>query len=190
MAQWDMAGEAPWSNLRATIYSILYRNPRSNRRIAGFVPMGSDDRVLDVGCGPGSAVRAASPLVASAAGVDASPKMIEIANERSAGFDNVEFKVGAAENLPFPDRAFSIVWTIQSWHHWNDPAAGLKEAARVLMPGGHFYIVEKRTSGQHGLNDARAHQLVQELEDAGFTGAFLTSVRKDLVVSGALPRQS
>jgi len=182
-----MADESPWSNLRATIYSFLYRNPRSNRRIAGFVPMTDTDRVLDIGCGPGSAVRAAAPLVATATGVDAAPKMIEIARERSSRFTNVDFEIAQAESLPFDDKAFTIVWTIQSWHHWNDSGAGLREAARVLEPGGHCYIVEKRTRGAHGLTNDRAEALAAEMNSAGFTGTVVTSVRKDLLVAGGVP---
>lgn len=148
------------------------------------------DRILDIGCGPGSAVRAAAPLVAKATGVDAAPKMIEIARERSTAFTNVEFEIAQAESLPFEDAAFTIVWTIQSWHHWNDSGAGLREAARVLAPGGHFYIVEKRTRGSHGLTNERAADLAAEMEAAGFAGSVVTSVRKDLIVAGGLPADS
>lgn len=181
-----MPREAPWSDLKATLYSLLYRAPRTNTRISGIVPLKATDRVLDVGCGPGAAVRTAAAIASHATGVDASPKMIEIARRRSAGVENVTLEEASAEDLPFADASFTVVWTIQSWHHWNDSRAGLREAARVLTSGGHLYVIEKKTSGDHGLSPESAARLAAEMDASGFTGSIVTTVRKYLVVSGTV----
>jgi ubiquinone/menaquinone biosynthesis C-methylase UbiE len=80
----------------------------------------------------------AGPQSPRAVGVDRSEAMIAIARRRSPGFPNVEFAVGPAESLPFPDAGFDRVWTIHSFHHWEDPARGIAEVLRVLRPGGYF----------------------------------------------------
>ncbi len=122
--------------------------------------------------------------------MDASPKMTEIARARSAGISNVTFATGTAEALPFDDDSFSVAWSIQSWHHWNDADAGLREAARVLAPGGHLYIIERSTRGAHGLDDERAAQLVDSFGRAGFEGAIATKNGKNHIVSGTTPALS
>src|ERR1051326_1570508 len=65
-------------------------------------------RVLDVGCGPGTvAARLAREFGAEAFGVDVSPKMIEVA--RQAHGEEAQFRVAAAEALPFEDETFDAV---------------------------------------------------------------------------------
>lgn len=181
-----MPDEAPWSTAKATLYSLVSRNPRSNRRISEMIELGSDARVLDIGCGPGAAVRAVAGTVERAVGVDASLKMVEIARRRSASLSNAEFFVGSAEALPFPAATFTSVWTIQSWHHWNDSLAGLTEAARVLEPGGIFAVIERKTKGDHGLSENVAAELEAELVSVGFERTSVRRHRKFLVVSGSV----
>jgi ubiquinone/menaquinone biosynthesis C-methylase UbiE len=64
-----------------------------------------DDRVLDVGCGPGLAARAAIERGASAIGVDFSEAMIDEARGRNPG---VEFRVADAQSLPFENGSFDL----------------------------------------------------------------------------------
>lgn len=182
-----MAEELPWSNRKAFVYSLLSKNPASNRHIARFVDLAASDQVLDIGCGPGSAVRAVAADVQKAVGVDASPKMVEIARRRSALLENVEFLVGSAEALPFPDDTFTVAWTIQSWHHWNDSLAGLGEVWRVLRPGGTFAVLERKTRGSHGLSESRAAALQTEFAAVGFVETAVTRQGKFYSVSGTVP---
>ncbi len=179
-----MADEAPWSRLRSEIYALFGRNPRSNRRLPSIAELDSTQAVLDIGCGPGAAVRAAADWVARAVGVDRSESMIDIARRRSRRFPNVEFAVGGAEALPFPDAEFDRVWTIHSFHHWEQPAAGLAESLRVLRPGGRLLIVESETRGSHGLDRRRADELAAKLAAIGFTAASVAKPFRQLVVTG------
>jgi ubiquinone/menaquinone biosynthesis C-methylase UbiE len=176
--------ETEWSKLKSTIYSFLYRNPKSNRLVVDYAMLTPDDRVLDIGCGPGSAVRAAARFVTGghAAGVDRSAAMIDIARRRSTGFDNVGFEVGTAESLPMGNGVFTVAWTAHSFHHWSDGEAGLREIKRVLSPGGRLFVVENRSMGEHGLTLDRAIDLQYLLGDLGFVDASVDRLGKDYVI--------
>jgi ubiquinone/menaquinone biosynthesis C-methylase UbiE len=81
-------------------------------------------------------------------GVDPSAPMIAVA--RSKGL-RARFAIAAAESLPFADASFDAVVTTISMHHWVDPAAGLRELARVLRPGGRAVIVDMQRGGFYRL---------------------------------------
>ena len=98
--------------------------------------LGEGDRLLDVGCGTGAAVRAAAEVVERAVGVDLSPKMLAEARERAGGLPGVEFVEGDSENLPFGDGEFTAVLCTTSLHHYPHPEVAAREFARVLAPGG------------------------------------------------------
>ncbi|HMF33577.1 MAG TPA: methyltransferase domain-containing protein [Candidatus Lokiarchaeia archaeon] len=97
--------------------------------------------ILDVGCGTGKLLRAAGVRWPNAAriGVDAVEGMIEVAQDLTP---DVTFHVGVAENLPLPDSSVDLVFSTTSFHHWTDQTAGLGEVARVLRPGGHFFLAD------------------------------------------------
>jgi ubiquinone/menaquinone biosynthesis C-methylase UbiE len=100
------------------------------------------DRFLDVGCGSGAAVRAASETVEYAVGVDLAPAMIERARQLASGLSDVEFVVGDSEQLPFPDGTFTAVLCSSSFHHYPHPGQALEQMARVLSPNGRLVIAE------------------------------------------------
>lgn len=179
-----MADTSPWSRLKSEIYSLFGRNPKSNRLVPSIADLESSHTILDIGCGPGVAVRAAAGSVQRAVGVDRSESMVAIAHRRSHAFSNVQFIVAGAEDLPFPDETFDRVWTIHAFHHWEDGDRGIAECLRVLKPGGHLLIVENETKGAHGLDDARASDLAQSLRGAGFAEASVSKPHRQLVVRG------
>lgn len=113
------------------------------RRALADLDLRADDRVLDVACGAGKLVRAAAPQVERAVGGDLSPGMIEEARRQTVGTaaaDRVEFVVAPSDRLPFGDGEFTALVTTTSFHHFPDPAASVREMARVLAPGGRIVI--------------------------------------------------
>jgi SAM-dependent methyltransferase len=82
--------------------------------------------------------------MASVVAYDLSEEMTAAVARTAAGrgLDNIQTRQGRAERLPFDDHAFDFVATRFSAHHWGDLHAGLREARRVLRPGGWAVIVD------------------------------------------------
>lgn len=178
-----MADTAPWPRLKSEVYAFFGRNPRSNRTIGSIAELADHHAVLDIGCGPGAAVRAAASHVNRAVGIDRSDAMIAIARRRSIGLANVEYHTAGAEELPFPDASFDRIWTIHAFHHWEDQEAGIRQCLRVLRPGGRLLIVESETNGKHGLTRTAADVLRERLVASGFNAGDVAKHRRQLVVS-------
>jgi arsenite methyltransferase len=101
--------------------------------------------VLDLGSGAGADVLISARRVAPggrAYGVDMTPQMLELAraNAAEAGVDNVEFLQGYLEELPLPDASVDVVISNCVINLAADKAVVLREAARVLRPGGRFAV--------------------------------------------------
>jgi ubiquinone/menaquinone biosynthesis C-methylase UbiE len=97
--------------------------------------------VLDVGCGTGKLLRQARTYwpEAQLIGVDPANGMIEMAKRLTP---NATFLIGMAEALPLQDASVDLALSTISFHHWQDQAAGIREIARVLRPGGYFLLVD------------------------------------------------
>jgi ubiquinone/menaquinone biosynthesis C-methylase UbiE len=110
--------------------------------------VGPGDRLLDVGCGTGKLAIAAARLTSPMGmvfGVDATPAMIDLANERGrAGGSPAQFQVGVAERLRFEDGTFQAVTCSYFFHHLPSPVkpVALREMWRVLAPGGRLVITD------------------------------------------------
>ncbi len=106
-------------------------------------------RVLDLGCGGGHVSFGAAPHVREVVAYDLSPAMLDVVAREAAerSLRNLSTRQGVAEALPFEDGSFDVVLTRYSAHHWRDFDAGLREAARVLKPGGIFGAADSVSPG-------------------------------------------
>src|SRR3954451_979222 len=132
------------------------------------------DRVVDVGCGPGTAVRRAARVGAHLTGVDPAGVMLRAA--RLIGGDgHISYVEGGAEALPLPDTSATVVWSLSAVHHWPELDAGMAEVWRVLEPGGRFVVIEHRARpgapghASHGWTDEQAETFAETCRNAGFT---------------------
>jgi ubiquinone/menaquinone biosynthesis C-methylase UbiE len=91
------------------------------------------EHVLDLGCGTGMFLRELSRRAKFAVGVDASPEMLRVANVRRG---RAALVLADADTLPFPDGSFDAVVSVTLLQNMPDPAATVREVARVLKPGG------------------------------------------------------
>jgi ubiquinone/menaquinone biosynthesis C-methylase UbiE len=99
-------------------------------------------RVLEIGVGMGADYLEWLKAGAQASGVDLSPASIERARLRCefAGYE-ADLQAADAENLPFPDNSFDVVYSYGVMHHSPDTARCIREAWRVLKPGGQARIM-------------------------------------------------
>ena len=112
-----------------------------------LVPVAGRD-VVDVGCGGGLLARGLVARGARVTGVEISESQLAAAVRDDDG-NGARYVVGAAERLPLADGSVDVVVFMRSLHHVPraDMASGLREAARVLRPGGAVYIAEPLTEG-------------------------------------------
>lgn len=105
--------------------------------------------VLDLGCGGGHVAYAAAEAGARVTALDLSADMLAVVAAEAArrGLPIVT-RQGVAEALPFADASFDVVLSRFSAHHWSDFAGGLREAARVLRPGGVAGFVDAVSPGE------------------------------------------
>jgi len=94
-------------------------------------------RTLDVGCGEGRLARDLAALEHDVVGVDASPSMLAAAREASP---EMELHVADAAELPFADASFGLVVAFMSFQDVDDLSGAVREAARVLVPGGRLCL--------------------------------------------------
>ncbi len=95
-------------------------------------------RLLDVGCGPGTITVGFAARVAPGrvTGMDAEPAIIDEARTRHQAQANVDFATGDVYRLDYEDATFDVVHAHQVLQHLTDPVAALREMRRVLCPGG------------------------------------------------------
>ena len=118
--------------------------------LAALVVGKSEARVLDLGCGGGHVSFAVAPHVREIVAYDLSRDMLAVVAEaaRKRGFGNLSTQQGVAEKLPFAAASFDYVLSRYSAHHWGDLDLGLREAARVLKPGGIAGFVDTVAPGR------------------------------------------
>ncbi len=124
--------------------SGVHADSEDLRRMTQAAKLDGNEIVLDVGTGTAHTALAFAPHVATVIGLDLTQAMLDagsaLAKER--GIDNVELRQGEAEALPFDDHSFDIVVARQCPHHFEDVGQAVKEAARVLRPGGKLLILD------------------------------------------------
>jgi ubiquinone/menaquinone biosynthesis C-methylase UbiE len=131
-----------------------------------------NSRILDLSCGPGMEIPALAALVprGEVVGVDLSAGMVIASYERARkeGVSNVAFVQADAMNLPadFEGR-FDVIFCCNSFHHYPDPLAALREMCRVLSPDGKAIIIDPRLS-----EFFLATEPISKWGDPGFVGFY------------------
>jgi ubiquinone/menaquinone biosynthesis C-methylase UbiE len=110
-------------------------------RVVDLLELEPGDRVLEIGFGPGVGIEILSQRasVRSIAGIDPSREMIAQATARNVaaiGTGRVELLQATVDQMPFVDREFDKVVSVNSMQVWPDAVAGMREVRRVLKAGG------------------------------------------------------
>lgn len=101
------------------------------------------ENVLDIGCGSGWLCRLLCERVTQGRviGMDVSDEMVRRARQKYCEVGRAMFVVGSVDEIPWEDRFFSRVVSVESAYYWPDPAKGLREIFRVLREGGAAWIL-------------------------------------------------
>lgn len=115
-----------------------------HHRVAGAVDLSGKD-VLEVGSGRGGGASYVARYLGpkTLVGLDLSAKAVAFCN-RHYSIENLSFRQGDAEALPFPDASFDAVVNVESSHNYPSMTRFLGEVLRVLRPGGHLLITDHR----------------------------------------------
>jgi ubiquinone/menaquinone biosynthesis C-methylase UbiE len=105
-------------------------------------------RVLDLGCGDGLPVTAVARQRARGVGIDVDHSALRAAIARTGvtGDPGARFVKGRIEHLPCPDGSFDVVTSVTVLCLVSDRSAAVREAARVLRPGGRLNSSPKRSN--------------------------------------------
>ncbi len=145
-------------------YSIqLYHHVASQIDLKGL-------KVLEVGSGRGGGSSYISRYhnVAEMVGVDISPTAVDLCN-KTYNINNLIFKVGDSENLPFDDNTFDVIINVESSHCYGSVDNFLTEVKRVVKPGGSFLFC-----------DLRRKEYLEEMLEAINSNGFKLMEKKDI----------
>lgn len=129
------------------------------------------EQALDIGCGTGNHTIWLAEMGLRVTGLDESPAMLEVAAAKTAGTDlPVEWVLGDAHGLPFEAERFDLVVSVAALEFADDRSAVLREAMRLLRPGGRLVLgllTRDSAWGEMNLRDA------EERADSVFAKAHL-----------------
>lgn len=160
-------------------------------------------RYADLGIGDGLLTLMIAEVAESVTAVDISPQMLDQLQRRAqaAGIDNVRTVEGEIEDLPLSDGSFDVAVLSQALHHADVPLRALREAHRILAPGGLLLVLDLLAHAEDWVREKLQHRqlgfteaaLGRLLGEAGFVDVHLQRAARDphppyfitLVASGA-----
>ncbi|MGV7032293.1 ArsR/SmtB family transcription factor [Methylobacterium symbioticum] len=116
--------------------------------------------LIDLGTGTGRMLGLLAPRAERATGLDSSHAMLSVAraNLERLGLNRVELRQGDIHAPPFARASFDLVVVHQVLHYLDDPARALREAARLVAPGGRLLVVDFAPHDLEFLRESQAHR--------------------------------
>lgn len=160
-----------WDRLREEMFGDRFH-------LAALAAFADEQAVIgDLGCGTGQVSAVLAPFVARIIAIDSSAAMLNAAKKRLGEFDNVELRRGELEALPIAEGQLDAALLMLVLHHIAEPANVLREAARVLEPGGRLILVDMLPHDREHYRQQMGHvwlgfpeeQTRRLLLDAGFS---------------------
>lgn len=150
------AHAARWDAIR----SLHVPEARVEQEVCAALADRAIDTLLDLGTGTGRMLEILSPRIQRGLGIDLSPDMLGVArvNLERAGARNCAVRQGDIYSLAMPRDSFDVVLVHQVLHFLDDPARALREAARLLRPGGRLLVVDFAPHDLEFLREAHAHR--------------------------------
>ncbi len=118
--------------------------------VLDFAAPGPGDTCLDLATGPGHTAARLAAAAGFVVGLDIAPGMIAVARDRAAemGLANLAYLIGDVHALPLPAQRLDLVACRIAPHHFHDVGGFLREAARVLNPGGRLVVEDSLAPDQ------------------------------------------
>jgi ubiquinone/menaquinone biosynthesis C-methylase UbiE len=161
------SGRAGW--LTGQVMTMVNRQP--NRLAVEALRIGPEDTVLELGFGPGSAIKAVAEAASRGLvlGIDSSPEMIAQAtrrNRRAIEERRVQLRLGRFDALPWLAGSIDRVLAVNVVYFFSRNADEVREARRVLKPGGllAIYATHKETMQHWKFSGPDTHTLYDEAE--------------------------
>jgi cyclopropane fatty-acyl-phospholipid synthase-like methyltransferase len=163
----------PLGRLAGLVMEWRPSNRERNRRTLELLELGPGDRVLEIGFGPGLAVKWAARRARFVAGIDHSETMLKRAvrrNARAIARGGVELRRASAEDWSDPRASFDKAFAVNVYMFWKQPTAVFHAIAGALRPGGTVAITHQpRQAGATNQGTSRAADLIAgHLREAGF----------------------
>jgi SAM-dependent methyltransferase len=178
--------------------------PFHSRLIKEILSSGLDkkDKIIEIGCGAGGLSRRLAEITTEGevVGIDISEGYLKKLEQSDVSAPkNLVFRLGSAENVPYPDNYFDHAVCSASFCFWREPEKGLKEVARVVKPSGKLYIADGYKEGPawvtvgakifgllsaYEMNFYSSQEFSEFLQGAGFTVVYQKEVMGTLVTMG------
>jgi ArsR family transcriptional regulator len=184
----DAAGEyfarnaARWDEIR----SLYVSDADVEAAILRAAGPGPFRRLVDLGSGTGRMLTLLAPHAEAALGLDLSQQMLNLARNRvtEAGLAGCELRHGDIFATRLPDASADLVVVHQVLHYLADPAAAVKEAARLVAPGGKLIIADFAPHRLEFLREQHQHrrlgfaepEMARWLDDAGLASPQVTAL--------------
>jgi ubiquinone/menaquinone biosynthesis C-methylase UbiE len=129
-----------WDTMR-----LAYYDERVIEKMADVTSIGKGSVIADVGTGTGFVAAGLAPRVKRVIGIDNASAMLRVARENldSLSVSNAELLVGDLAGLPLADNSVDAAFANMVLHHAVEPAAMLKEMARIVRPDGTIVITDE-----------------------------------------------
>jgi len=173
---------ARWDEIRS-LYVSDAAVESAIRQAAGPGPF---RRLVDLGSGTGRMLTLLGPQAEAALGLDLSQQMLNLARNRvtEAGLAGCELRHGDIFSTRLPDESADLVVVHQVLHYLADPAAAVKEAARIVAPGGRLIIVDFAPHRLEFLREQHQHrrlgftepEMARWLGDGGLSAVRVTAL--------------
>lgn len=114
-------------------------------------------KILDVGCGPGTATKLFAQRGFTIIGIDIGKDLIAVAKKNSSEFPDVSYQTVSFEDVEFQPETFDLIYSAQAWH-WIEPEIAYKKANELLKDEGYLALFWKH-------EDFEKTEFIQEVTD-------------------------
>jgi SAM-dependent methyltransferase len=182
-----------WGRAAGLVMAHRSSNRKRNAWAVSLLEVRPDDRVLEVGFGPGLAILDLSRIAHEGyvCGIDHSELMLRQASRRNAdgiGRGVVDLRLGSVDDLPDFDALFDKILAVNAIMFWNEPDARLEGLRRLLRPGGLIAVVHqpRGPGASDETSAAKGREIAAALVRAGFSGVRVETMRLKPAVVCAL----